>query len=190
MSSKHLVIIFFLPLLWTSFLAIKNLQASQTLPSVQTTSQTPVTQVSKRGTLVKDSALFQQPNNQSEIISTILADKTVTIKERKLAWYRTITERQLTGWISMLNIRFNGVEKRDGDLGIASVVSSVINDTLPTQSTGIRGFDEADLKKAQANFDQLAIVNSYGVSKQSAQKFAQQGNLHINTTIATIDEDN
>ena len=83
----------------------------------------------------------------------------------------------------MLNVRFNGVAKRTGELGVASAFNSMSKNTLPTQSTGIRGFDEADLKKAKADFKQLAIVDAFQVSAAQASEFARQGQLNVNTNI-------
>lgn len=80
-------------------------------------------------------------------------------------------------------LMFSGVAKRTGKLGVASTFGSLSKNALPTQSTGIRGGDEADLKKAQANLEQLAIVNTYQIPLPEAQEFAQQGKLKTNKNI-------
>ena len=132
--------------------------------------------------LIKSSKLYKKSNNQSEVIETILANEAVVVHHRQRAWYFVATEQKLTGWLSMLNVRFNGVAKRTGELGVANAFGSLTK-TLPTQSTGIRGFDEADLKKAKANFKELAIVNAFHVSAAQVKEFALQGQLKTNTKI-------
>ena len=133
--------------------------------------------------LVKKSKLYQQANNQSDVIETISTGKPVVVHRRQRAWYFVATEQKLTGWLSMLNVRFSGVTKRTGELGVASAFNSISNNTLPTQSTGIRGFDEADLKKAKADFKQLAIVDAFQISAAQASEFARQGQLNVNKNI-------
>ena len=133
--------------------------------------------------LVKKSKLYQQANNQSDVIETISTGKPVVVHRRQRAWYFVATEQKLTGWLSMLNVRFSGVAKRTGELGVASAFNSISNNTLPTQSTGIRGFDEADLKKAKADFKQLAIVDAFQISAAQASEFARQGQLNVNKNI-------
>lgn len=133
--------------------------------------------------LIKNSELFQQADNQSKVVKTVLANESIVVHKRQRAWYFVATEQKLTGWLSMLNIRFNGVAKRTGELGISSAFGSLSKNTLPTQSTGIRGFDEADLKKATADLKQLAIVNSYQIPLVQAEEFARQGQLKANMNI-------
>jgi len=133
--------------------------------------------------LVKSSKLYKKANNQSEVIETILANEPVIVHHRQRAWYFVATEQKLTGWLSMLNVRFNGVAKRTGELGVASAFGSLTKNTLPTQSTGIRGFDEADLKKAKADFKELALVNAFQITPSQVKEFALQGQLKTNTNI-------
>lgn len=133
--------------------------------------------------LIKSSKLYKKANNQSEVIETILANEPVAVHHRQRAWYFVVTEQKLTGWLSMLNVRFNGVAKRTGELGVANFFGSLSKNSLPTQSTGIRGFDEADLKNAKADFNALALVNAVEVSTAQVQKFALQGQLKTKTKI-------
>ena len=52
--------------------------------------------------------------------------------------------------------------------------------SLPTVSTGVRGFDDDDLEKSRADFEQVARLNSFAVSKELAKQFAQSGKLSSN----------
>jgi len=133
--------------------------------------------------LIKSSQLFKKANNQSEIIKIVSANEPVVVHHRQKAWYFVATEQKLTGWLSMLNVRFNGVAKRTGELGFTDAFGSLSKNTLPTQSTGIRGFDEAELQKAKANFEQLALVNAIQISAAQVKEFAIQGQLKTKTKI-------
>ncbi|MBL4908461.1 MAG: hypothetical protein JKX78_00295 [Alteromonadaceae bacterium] len=133
----------------------------------------------KHGKLVKASTLFSQASKQSKALTQLNADDAVAIYQRKRVWYQITTQEKPphSGWVNMLNIRFVGVSKRQGELGVAALLSSISNDTRATSSTGIRGFDEKDLANAKANMQQVALLDTYVVTQDSAIKFAKQGGL-------------
>ncbi len=140
------------------------------------------------GQLIKQTNLLKLPEHQSDVIGSAKADKDISIKTRQRAWYYISSglvpeSEQLSGWVSMLSVRFTGSAKREGDLGINSLFSSATKGSLPTVSTGVRGFDEADLKNAKANISQLALLDGYSVSSGIAARFAKQGKLKSNEII-------
>jgi len=142
-------------------------------------STSPSKQKPKTGITVHKAHLLIEPENQSELGELIEANSKVTILSRKRAWYNISSSSNSSGWLNMLNVRFTAAEKREGDLGIGSLFSSVTKSTLPTVSTGVRGFDDVDLANAQANFQQVELLSSYSVSSTEAKAFAQQGQLKI-----------
>ena len=134
------------------------------------------------GQVIKKVNLLKQPSFQSNITGSVAAKEKINIQTRKSAWYFISTatvpqNSQLSGWVNMLNVRFISSAKRQGDLGVKSLFSSVNNDSLPTVSTGVRGFDVDDLKKAKADLKQVALLNTYSVSAGAAARFAKQGKL-------------
>jgi len=133
----------------------------------------------KQGKVIKNTPLYKQANIKSNAIIELKADDNVVIHKRQRAWYQVTTQKKsvYTGWINMLNVRFIGVSKRKGELGVAALLSSVQNDTSATTSTGIRGFDEKDLAKATANMEQVVLLDSYQVKQEEAIAFAKQGGL-------------
>ena len=134
--------------------------------------------------VVSNSALYKLPQYKSPVITELTTDKTIHVFQRKRAWYQVKTDNDLNGWIKMLNVRFIGVLKREGELGVKDMFDSVITrQTKPTTSTGIRGFDEEDLQKAKADLQQLALLNSYQISADKAQSFAVKGKLKRNDAV-------
>ena len=125
--------------------------------SIQLSSATDNQQALKTGQIIKQTKLHSRPDNNSVLGDVIKADSNINILSRHRAWYNISAESNLTGWVNMLNVRFTHSAKRDGDLGLGSLFSSVTNDNLPTVSTGVRGFEDADLKSAQANFQQVLL---------------------------------
>ncbi len=130
----------------------------------------------RMGKVIKETKIVEQPVNQSDIVAVIKTDESIQIIKRQRAWYHISTTEQVNGWIKMLSVRFTGTAKREGEIGIGDFVSSMSN-TTPTVSSGIRGFDEEQLKKAKANLAQVKLLNAYAATKLSAEQFAKLGKL-------------
>ena len=156
--------------------------------------QSPTQEQPRSGKLVKQSNLFKHADQQSEVISVLKAQGNIKVKSRQRAWYFISSKKSsensstdpainkkgympLYGWVSMLNVRFLVQAKRKGELGLSKAFSSMSKSSLPTVSTGVRGFDEDDLKKSQADLKQIELLHAFSVSKKSAKAFAQAGNL-------------
>lgn len=136
--------------------------------------------IEKSGLTIKQSNILKLPQYKADLHGIILPDKHVTVKKRQRAWYQISNDNYTNGWVKMTSIRLTGVAKRKGELGVKKMVDSITGKLiLPTASTGIRGFDEADLKKAAADIEQVKVLESFSISKKQAQIFARQGNLEL-----------
>jgi uncharacterized protein YgiM (DUF1202 family) len=130
----------------------------------------------QQGKVVKKTSVLAKPEFKSTVLGEISSEEKISVQTRQRSWYQIISEQGLTGWVKMLNVRFIGVAKRQGEFGLSALVDSV-KQTSPTASTGIRGFDEEDLKKAQANFKQLELLGNYQSTTILAKKFAADAKL-------------
>jgi len=133
----------------------------------------------QKANVIKATKLLDKPKFSSLTVATLQQNDLVLILKRHKAWYMVepTSKQNYSGWVNMLAVRFNGKPKRDGELGIGSLYNSATSNTLPTTSTGIRGFDENDLKKSTADLKQLEILASYNISVERAADFAKQGQL-------------
>lgn len=142
----------------------------------------------KAGQFINQTKVLKQPSDKSLVLIIAKENEFINVHGRKRAWYNISTKQNIIGWVKMLNVRFSGVVKRQGELGIANLLSSATNNTLPTVSTGVRGFDDEDLKSAKANLKQVELLSTYAVSAESVHMFATQGNLHVSTLNVTNEE--
>mgnify|MGYP000173619939 CR=1 FL=1 len=134
----------------------------------------------KKGETVKNSPLLVTPSNSSDSIKVLPPKQSVNVYERQRAWYRVTTSDMFEGWIKMLNLRLLGRMKREGELGVVTLLDSVNPmKTSPTKSTGIRGFDEEDLMNAQANLEQVAQLENYTITDSELKRFIANGQLSI-----------
>jgi hypothetical protein len=145
-------------------------------------------QVSRVGQLIQKSTLFKLPNNQSKKLAIVDANQSITILRRQRAYYQVATQepiqQRLSGWVKMLNVRFLAVAKRQSELGVSALFSSITNDSKATVSTGIRGFDENDLANAKANMQQVELLATYAVTDDLALQFAEQGRLPVSAVMS------
>lgn len=139
----------------------------------------------KAGKLTTNTDLHKQPKYQSDVLTQLLANENVNVARRHRAWYQVLTAQQQRGWVKMLNVRFVGVMKRQGELGVKSVFDSLTKQVTPTASTGIRGFDEEALKTAKADLEQLDLLASYQGNAKRAKDFARAGKIKSNLAIST-----
>jgi len=136
----------------------------------------------RAGQLIQKTNLFEKADQHSGVLTQLSEKEQVTVKSRQRAWYFISQDEEtknipLSGWVSMLSVRFLAQAKREGDLGFTDALSSMSKGSLPTVSTGVRGFDDNDLEKSHADFDQVERLNSFAVSKESAKQFALEGKL-------------
>lgn len=127
--------------------------------------------------LVTQSKLHVAPKHQSKVITELAQGNQVDVLTRKRAWYqiKPLTE-QAKGWVKMLNVRLIGVAKREGELGVASVLDSFTGRTS-TESTGIRGFDEENFRNASANPNAVNQLNAFVPKAASLNRFVKSGQL-------------
>lgn len=133
----------------------------------------------KLGAVVKESPVHLSPSYQSPIIDTLTTNNQVVIRNRERAWYQIEADNAGDGWIKMLHVKLLMAPKREGELGVQSLLSNVFAPhSKPTESTGVRGFDETDIKRAKADIEQLKQLAKYVVSEDEVTEFAFDGKLN------------
>lgn len=139
--------------------------------------------------VVQETQLVQTPAHDATALETLQKDQTITVKKRQQAWYQIHTDNDINGWVKMLSVRFLAAPKRDSETGLGSLWNSITSGKSDsTVSSGIRGFDEQDLRNAKANKDQVVLLATYRHTKEQAQAFARQGQLISNTLAANEEQ--
>ncbi|WP_448547162.1 SH3 domain-containing protein [Thalassotalea fusca] len=143
----------------------------------------------KKAEVVKKSPLLETPSNTSEHIKQLSPNQSLNVYERQRAWYRVTTSDMYEGWVKMLNLRMLGRVKREGELGVVTLLDSVNPlKSKPTTSTGIRGFDEEDLMSASANLDQVALLENFVIDSSDLKRFVVNGQLSARKIKSTSEE--
>lgn len=134
--------------------------------------------------IVRKSNLHEQPKPTSAIKSTLSVESNIKITKRHRAWYNIKSSSSMKGWVKMLNVRFIDGVKREGQIGVEGVFENMVTrQLLPTASTGVRGFDEAALKKAQANKEEVKKLHDLKVDREQVNHFASEVSLVTNNNV-------
>ena len=80
----------------------------------------------------------------------------------------------------MLSLRFSNARSQNS-MGVSGAWKSVTSSgTKTTVATGVRGFDEEDLKRSVPNLKAVETLDRYKISPAQAQTFADLGKLRTN----------
>ncbi len=109
----------------------------------------------------------------------------VDVLRRVGAWDEVKTSAGQTGWVRMLNLRFdvNNTSKGNSASGSLNALSGLLStgrtSNTATVTTGVRGLTEEDLKNAQANPAELEKMQRFATDKAAAERFAQRTKLSV-----------
>jgi len=134
---------------------------------------------------LKDTDLQAQAQSDSNVISTLSANTHVEVLQRKGAWSQVKTGTNQTGWVRMLNLRFDSgatTPKSDASpLGaLTGLLTTGRTSNTGTVTTGVKGLNEEDLKNAHENPEELQKMQKLAVDKATAETFAKNAKLTPN----------
>jgi len=146
-------------------------------------------------TVISDSPLHQSPSLQSSVLVTLITGTKVETIKRTGGWKLVKTEgkRAKFGWVRSYKVRqgnftivnreknvggfFSGLAKLSRKAsGLFSSKKKEYN-IQTTATIGVRGLSEEEIKNAQPDLKQLALLDSYKVSPKIASSFSQSGLL-------------
>lgn len=129
------------------------------------------------GTALKTDKLMTEPFRDAKTVGSLSAGDKVEILKKQDGWFQ-VKSTKGSGWVRMLSIRLGEARKGTIDTtGILGLASGRAGTGRVVATTGIRGLNEEDLKAAKYNETELKKVESYGVKRAEAQKFAAEGKL-------------
>ena len=133
----------------------------------------------EEGTLLKAEELRQKPFKDARVLASVARGARVDIVKKEGAWVQVDSGGQ-RGWVRLLSVR-RGEASRTGTRAEASSLSRMATGRAGTgkvvATTGIRGLSEGDLQQARFSEDEVKRLETLGVSRADAQKFARQGRL-------------
>jgi len=129
------------------------------------------------GTALKATEIKATPYRDARPAGSLAKGDKVEILKRQGGWYQIKTTKS-SGWVRMLAIRRGAARKRSIDTDkIVGLASGRAGTGKVVATTGIRGLNEEELKKAKYNEAELKKVESFTTKEVALQKFAAEGKL-------------
>lgn len=136
-------------------------------------------QAAENGVLIRADVLRDKPFIDATQMARLAANAPVTVAARQGGWTQIEAEGK-SGWVRMLNVRLAS-GGRTGGSGLVSAASVFRTGSSGTQvTTGVKGLGESDLRAAQPDAAQLALLNAQGVSAADATDQALRNGLKPN----------
>ncbi|HEY8100517.1 MAG TPA: SH3 domain-containing protein [Burkholderiaceae bacterium] len=132
---------------------------------------------------VRATDLQVQAQSDAATLATLPENTKVDVLRRVGAWDEVKTSAGQTGWVRMLNLRFdvNNTSKGNGAAGSLNALTGLLStgrtSNTATVTTGVRGLTEEDLKNANANPAELEKMQRFAADKATAERFAQRTKL-------------
>lgn len=145
--------------------------------------------------VVRTSPLYDEPSYGAGRVGQVGAGTAVTVEARRGGWKKVVSEAaSVEGWLRSHQVRDAAttptVKVSDSDsrgflAGLASLsrkASSFFRSdsrrgSSGTATIGVRGLSEAEIKGAQADFEELEKMHLFASSRQRSTDFASEGGL-------------
>ena len=138
------------------------------------------------GVVIKPSVdVYAEPKFESAKVSTLKRDAPVTVTAQQGLWYALKLEASATGYVRVNEIRINYGKVEDGDANLRALTSGKAGTGRVTETAGVRGIDESDLKSASFSQAQLDAMVANRVDAPAAA--ANAGEKHWEATTVAYD---
>lgn len=118
--------------------------------------------------------VYAQPKLDAPKVTTLSRNTAVHISAQQGLWYELVMPAGVPGYVRVDDVRvdYGGVENDDAALRI--LMGGKAGQGRITETAGVRGIDESDLKSASLNQAQLTAMIGYRVDDAAAAAFAAQ----------------
>ncbi|MBV8667546.1 MAG: hypothetical protein JO269_13785 [Burkholderiaceae bacterium] len=135
---------------------------------------------------VRSTEVHADSQSDAATVATVPEKSALEVLQRRGAWTQVKVAGGQTGWVRMLNLRFDTVSAAGAAnagnagkplSGLTGLLAAGRTSNSGTDTTGVRGLNDEDLKNAQANPAELQKVLKLTTDKSVAQAFAQRSKL-------------
>ncbi len=129
--------------------------------------------------------VYAEPKFESPKVATLKRDAAVTVTAQQGLWYSLKLAQSATGYVRVNDVRINYGKVEDGDANLRALSSGKAGVGRVTETAGVRGIDESDLKSASFNQGQLDAMVANRVDANAAA--AHAGEQHWEATTVAYD---
>ena len=140
------------------------------------------------GVVIKPSVdVYAEPKFESAKVSTLKRDAAVTVTAQQGLWYALKLDPGATGYVRVNDVRINYGSVESGDANLRALTSGKAGAGRITETAGVRGIDESDLKSASFNQAQYDAMVANRVDAPAAAAHAGEQHWEA-TTVAYATE--
>lgn len=113
-----------------------------------------------------------QPSFDSERLETLKQGAPVRISGQLGLWYQLTLPASASGYVRVNDVRLDATAASDGDANLRVLMGEKGGSGRVTETAGVRGIDESELKSAALDRTQLAALKAQRVNAQAAGIYA------------------
>ena len=134
----------------------------------------------ENGYTYQPTELKARPFLDAQTVATLPTRSQVEIVRRQGAWMQIRTPDKREGWVRMLTVRLGNPDAKPSGGNFLSAIgirSRPRAQTTGTVTTGVRGFSEEDLARAEPDPAEAEKMKGFAAKPADANKVAQTGGL-------------
>jgi len=131
--------------------------------------------------------VYAQPEFDAAKIATLKRDDKVSVSAQQGLWYELLMPEGTPGYVRVNDVRLDYASTEGGDANMRVLMSGKAGEGRVTETAGVRGIDESDLKSASFNAAQLKAMNAQRVDGAAAAAYASEHGWHA-TKVAYANE--
>ncbi len=123
--------------------------------------------------------VYAQPEFDAEKIATLKRDARVSVSAQQGLWYELLMPEGKPGYVRVNDVRLEYASAEGGEANMRALLSGKAGEGRVTETAGVRGIDESDLKSASFNAAQLKAMNAQRVDASAAAAYAGQQDWQV-----------
>ena len=118
--------------------------------------------------------VYAQPAFDAPKVTTLSRDTAVTISAQQGLWYQLQMPAGARGYVRVNDVRINQPGTGGGDANLRVLMGGKAGQGRVTETAGVRGIDESDLKSAAFDQARLSAMLGYRVDAAKAAAYASE----------------
>jgi len=118
--------------------------------------------------------VYAQPKFDSPKVATLQRDTAVKISAQQGLWYQLLMATETPGFVRVNDVRVSYAGAEEGEANLRVLMGGKAGKGRVTETAGVRGIEESDLKSAALNQGQLDAMVGHRVDASAAAAYAAE----------------
>jgi len=118
--------------------------------------------------------VYAQPRLDAPKVATLQRDTAVRISAQQGLWYQLLMDAAAPGFVRVNDVRVAYAGTEDGEANLRVLMGGKAGKGRVTETAGVRGIEESDLKSAALNQGQLDAMVGHRVDASAATAYAAE----------------